>query len=52
MSYRETQNTNLEHVFDNGIGCSEQIDTRDASHISFYGPGREVLLPQTWNQHA
>lgn len=42
----------LKNMLDNGIRSTKQVDTRDAAHLRLHSAWRQVLLPQTWNQHS
>lgn len=47
-----TAAAHLEDVFDDSVRGTEQVDAGDASHFGLHGTRRQVLLPQTWNQHS
>lgn len=42
----------LKNMLNDSIWCAEQVNTRDAANICLHSARRQVLLPQTWNQHA
>lgn len=39
-------------MLDDSIRGAEQVDARDAAHLRLHSSRRQVLLPQTWNQHS
>ena len=52
LNLNNKHTAHLKNMLDNGIRSTEQVDTRDAAHLCLHSAWRQVLLPQTWNQHS